>query len=99
MQQSACRLSGIVSCPMILVFGCRQSEVDHIYKEETIQAKNKEVFKELYAAYSREPDKPKVGALNHPLLWASEMITALFKIKSHGLEMAQCKLLSLAVLG
>uniref|UniRef100_G3PM77 Nitric oxide synthase n=1 Tax=Gasterosteus aculeatus aculeatus TaxID=481459 RepID=G3PM77_GASAC len=51
--------NGIVSCPMILVFGCRQSEVDHIYKEETIQAKNKEVFKELYTAYSREPDKPK----------------------------------------
>uniref|UniRef100_A0A8D0APC8 Nitric oxide synthase n=1 Tax=Sander lucioperca TaxID=283035 RepID=A0A8D0APC8_SANLU len=50
---------GIESCPMILVFGCRQSEMDHIYKEETIQAKNKEAFKELYAAYSREPGKPK----------------------------------------
>uniref|UniRef100_A0A672YJZ9 Nitric oxide synthase n=1 Tax=Sphaeramia orbicularis TaxID=375764 RepID=A0A672YJZ9_9TELE len=50
---------GIESCPMILVFGCRQSEMDHIYKEETIQAKNKEVFKELYTAYSREPGKPK----------------------------------------
>nr|XP_020453884.1 nitric oxide synthase, brain [Monopterus albus] len=49
----------IKSGPMILVFGCRQSEMDHIYKEETIQAKNKEVFKELYAAYSREPGKPK----------------------------------------
>lgn len=52
------------SCPMILVFGCRQSEMDHIYKEETIQAKNKGVFKELYTAYSREPGKPKVQALN-----------------------------------
>ncbi|XP_022076041.1 nitric oxide synthase, brain [Acanthochromis polyacanthus] len=51
--------TGIESCPMILVFGCRQSEMDHIYKEETIQAKNKEVFKELYTAYSREPGKPK----------------------------------------
>ncbi|KAA8592537.1 hypothetical protein FQN60_017992 [Etheostoma spectabile] len=50
---------GIKSCPMILVFGCRQSEMDHIYKEETIQAKNKEAFKELYTAYSREPGKPK----------------------------------------
>uniref|UniRef100_A0A3B5A3N0 nitric-oxide synthase (NADPH) n=1 Tax=Stegastes partitus TaxID=144197 RepID=A0A3B5A3N0_9TELE len=49
----------IESCPMILVFGCRHSEMDHIYKEETIQAKNKEVFKELYTAYSREPGKPK----------------------------------------
>ncbi|XP_015234349.1 PREDICTED: nitric oxide synthase, brain [Cyprinodon variegatus] len=51
--------NGIKSCPMILVFGCRQSEIDHIYKEETLQAKNREVFKELYAAYSREPGKPK----------------------------------------
>ncbi|XP_061880300.1 nitric oxide synthase, brain [Entelurus aequoreus] len=50
---------GIESWPMTLVFGCRQSEMDHIYKEETIQAKNKEVFKELYTAYSREPGKPK----------------------------------------
>ncbi|KAM7391186.1 hypothetical protein PAMP_021893 [Pampus punctatissimus] len=50
---------GIESWPMILVFGCRQSEMDHIYKEETILAKNKEVFKELYTAYSREPGKPK----------------------------------------
>uniref|UniRef100_A0A8C9TBP6 Nitric oxide synthase n=1 Tax=Scleropages formosus TaxID=113540 RepID=A0A8C9TBP6_SCLFO len=51
---------GITSCPMILVFGCRQSQMDHIYKEETIQAKNKGAFKELYSAYSREPGKPKV---------------------------------------
>ncbi|KAM4615802.1 nitric oxide synthase 1 [Polymixia lowei] len=50
---------GIKSGPMILVFGCRQSQMDHIYKEETIQAKNKEVFQELYTAYSREPGKPK----------------------------------------
>uniref|UniRef100_A0A674BQZ7 Nitric oxide synthase n=1 Tax=Salmo trutta TaxID=8032 RepID=A0A674BQZ7_SALTR len=50
---------GIKSCPMILVFGCRQSQIDHIYKEETIQAKNKDVFKELYTAYSREPGRPK----------------------------------------
>ncbi|XP_035386188.1 nitric oxide synthase, brain [Electrophorus electricus] len=50
---------GIKSCPMILVFGCRQSQMDHIYREETIQAKNKEVFEELYTAYSREPGRPK----------------------------------------
>ncbi|XP_013866594.1 nitric oxide synthase 1 [Austrofundulus limnaeus] len=51
--------NGIKSCPMILVFGCRQSEMDHIYKEETVQARNKDVFSELYAAFSREPGKPK----------------------------------------
>ncbi|KAJ3603901.1 hypothetical protein NHX12_028642 [Muraenolepis orangiensis] len=50
---------GLESGSLVLVFGCRQSQMDHIYKEETIQAKNKEVFKELYTAYSREPGKPK----------------------------------------
>ncbi|XP_078410153.1 nitric oxide synthase 1 [Cetorhinus maximus] len=50
---------GVKSCPMTLVFGCRQSKIDHIYREETIQVKSKGVFKELYTAYSREPTKPK----------------------------------------
>nr|XP_036849380.1 nitric oxide synthase, brain isoform X1 [Manis javanica]XP_036849381.1 nitric oxide synthase, brain isoform X1 [Manis javanica]XP_036849382.1 nitric oxide synthase, brain isoform X1 [Manis javanica]XP_036849384.1 nitric oxide synthase, brain isoform X1 [Manis javanica]XP_036849385.1 nitric oxide synthase, brain isoform X1 [Manis javanica] len=50
---------GMSPCPMILVFGCRQSKIDHIYREETLQAKNKGVFRELYTAYSREPDRPK----------------------------------------
>lgn len=47
---------------MTLVFGCRQSQIDHIYKEETLQARSMGVFRELYTAYSREPDKPKVTA-------------------------------------
>uniref|UniRef100_A0A8C4TCU9 Nitric oxide synthase n=1 Tax=Erpetoichthys calabaricus TaxID=27687 RepID=A0A8C4TCU9_ERPCA len=51
--------NGIIGSPMILVFGCRQAKIDHIYKEETLQAKNKGVFEELYTAYSREPGKPK----------------------------------------
>ncbi|XP_038647078.1 nitric oxide synthase, brain [Scyliorhinus canicula] len=50
---------GLKPCPMVLVFGCRQSEIDHIYREETIEAKSKGVFQELYTAYSREPTKPK----------------------------------------
>ncbi|XP_038619697.1 LOW QUALITY PROTEIN: nitric oxide synthase, brain [Tachyglossus aculeatus] len=50
---------GISAGPMVLVFGCRQAEIDHIYKDETQQAKKKGVFKELYTAYSREPEKPK----------------------------------------
>lgn len=48
---------------MVLVFGCRQAKVDHIYREETLQARNLGVFRELYTAYSREPDKPKVTLL------------------------------------
>ncbi|XP_019609536.1 nitric oxide synthase 1 isoform X2 [Rhinolophus sinicus] len=50
---------GMSPCPMILVFGCRQSKIDHIYREETLQARSTGVFRELYTAYSREPDKPK----------------------------------------
>ncbi|KAM3826174.1 nitric oxide synthase 1 isoform 2-T2 [Vipera latastei] len=50
---------GLKPCPMTLVFGCRQSKIDHIYKEETLLAKSSGVFKELFTAYSREPDKPK----------------------------------------
>ncbi|XP_061226509.1 nitric oxide synthase 1 [Neopsephotus bourkii] len=50
---------GLKPCPMVLVFGCRQSRIDHIYKEETLFAKAQGVFRELYTAYSREPDKPK----------------------------------------
>ncbi|XP_053225845.1 nitric oxide synthase, brain isoform X1 [Podarcis raffonei] len=50
---------GLKPCPMMLVFGCRQSKIDHIYKEETLLAKSSGVFKELFTAYSREPDKPK----------------------------------------
>ncbi|XP_043922256.1 nitric oxide synthase, brain-like [Protopterus annectens] len=44
---------------MTLVFGCRQSKLDHIYKQETIKAKQKGVFKEVYTAYSREPGVSK----------------------------------------
>ncbi|XP_053556478.1 nitric oxide synthase, brain isoform X2 [Bombina bombina] len=50
---------GLKPCPMILVFGCRESKIDHIYKEEALLAKSKGVFKELFTAYSREPNKPK----------------------------------------
>ncbi|XP_032898999.1 nitric oxide synthase, brain isoform X1 [Amblyraja radiata] len=51
--------NGMKAGPMTLVFGCRQSHIDHIYREETIHVKNKGVFKELHTAYSREPGKPK----------------------------------------
>ncbi|KAM4709511.1 nitric oxide synthase 1 isoform 1-T1 [Discoglossus pictus] len=50
---------GLKPCPMILVFGCRESKIDHIYNEEAMIAKDKGVFKELFTAYSREPNKPK----------------------------------------
>ncbi|XP_041100980.1 nitric oxide synthase, endothelial-like [Polyodon spathula] len=45
---------------MVLVFGCRQAEFDHIYKEEMEEAKCKGVFSGIYTAYSREEHTFKV---------------------------------------
>lgn len=45
---------------MTLVFGCRQSDTDHLYQAETLQLKRKGVLKDVYTAYSREPSQPKV---------------------------------------
>ncbi|XP_078067325.1 nitric oxide synthase 1-like [Mustelus asterias] len=47
-------------CSMILIFGCRHPQMDHLYKEEMMEAKKKGVFKEIYTAYSRDPDRKKV---------------------------------------
>ncbi|XP_038631288.1 nitric oxide synthase, brain-like [Scyliorhinus canicula] len=53
-------IKGLEPCPMTLIFGCRRSQMDHLYREEMMDAKMKGVFKEIYTAYSREPDKKKV---------------------------------------
>lgn len=44
---------------MTLVFGCRQAELDHIFKDETLHAKQNGAFKEVHTGYSREPNIPK----------------------------------------
>ncbi|XP_043560201.1 nitric oxide synthase, brain-like isoform X1 [Chiloscyllium plagiosum] len=51
--------AGLKQCEMSLIFGCRYSQMDHLYKEEMMEAKNKGVFKEIYTAYSRDPDRKK----------------------------------------
>ncbi|NXV83388.1 NOS2 protein, partial [Atlantisia rogersi] len=51
---------GIKAGDMTLLFGCRQPDMDHIYKEETEEMKRKGVLKEVYTAYSRQPGQPKV---------------------------------------
>uniref|UniRef100_A0A8B9GF76 Nitric oxide synthase n=1 Tax=Amazona collaria TaxID=241587 RepID=A0A8B9GF76_9PSIT len=45
---------------MTLLFGCRQPDMDHLYKAETEEMKRKGVLKEVYTAYSRQPGQPKV---------------------------------------
>ncbi|NP_001290142.1 nitric oxide synthase, inducible [Meleagris gallopavo] len=51
---------GIKAGDMILLFGCRQPDMDHIYKEEVEEMKRKGVLKEVFTAYSRLPGQPKV---------------------------------------
>uniref|UniRef100_A0A8C3XKM3 Nitric oxide synthase n=1 Tax=Chelydra serpentina TaxID=8475 RepID=A0A8C3XKM3_CHESE len=51
---------GIKGRGMTLLFGCRQSDMDHLYREETQEMKRKGVLKEVYTAYSRQPGQAKV---------------------------------------
>ncbi|KAM9370506.1 nitric oxide synthase, inducible [Phaethornis superciliosus] len=51
---------GIKGGDMILLFGCRQPDMDHIYKEETEKMRKKGVLTEVYTAYSRQPGQAKV---------------------------------------
>ncbi|POI35892.1 hypothetical protein CIB84_000355 [Bambusicola thoracicus] len=51
---------GIKGGDMILLFGCRQPDMDHIYKEEVEEMRRKGVLKEVFTAYSRQPGQPKV---------------------------------------
>nr|KAG5713275.1 hypothetical protein BaRGS_007802 [Batillaria attramentaria] len=45
---------------MILYFGCRQNNVDNIYRDELAQAKADKVLNDYHVALSREPGQPKV---------------------------------------
>ena len=46
--------------PMYLFFGCRQSAVDQIYRNDVMRAKLCGALDEYFVALSREPGKPKV---------------------------------------
>lgn len=45
---------------MTLVFGCRCSQLDHLYRDEVQDARQRGVFGCVLTAFSREPDSPKV---------------------------------------
>uniref|UniRef100_A0A8U7PAC7 Nitric oxide synthase n=1 Tax=Corvus moneduloides TaxID=1196302 RepID=A0A8U7PAC7_CORMO len=51
---------GLRGGDMTLLFGCRQPDLDHIYREETEEMQRKGVLKDLYTAYSRLPGQEKV---------------------------------------
>lgn len=46
---------------MTLVFGCRCSQLDHLYRDEVQDAQQRGVFGRVLTAFSREPNSPKVG--------------------------------------
>ncbi|KAK1173522.1 nitric oxide synthase, endothelial-like [Acipenser oxyrinchus oxyrinchus] len=69
---------------MVLVFGCRQAEFDHIYKEEMEDMKCKEALSGVYTAYSREEHTPKMyvqDILREQL--ASEVFRTLCEQRGH----------------
>uniref|UniRef100_A0A8B9LBP6 Nitric oxide synthase, inducible n=1 Tax=Astyanax mexicanus TaxID=7994 RepID=A0A8B9LBP6_ASTMX len=51
---------GLKESPMMLVFGCRDSDTDHLYKEETYEMRENGTLKSITPAYSRQPGHPKV---------------------------------------
>lgn len=53
-------IAGLQKSSMMLVFGCRGAETDHLYKEETFAMKKNGTLKSIIPAYSRQPGYPKV---------------------------------------
>ncbi|NXW68045.1 NOS2 protein, partial [Hirundo rustica] len=51
---------GLTGGDMTLLFGCRQPDLDHIYREETEEMKRRGVLRDIYTAYSRLPGQEKV---------------------------------------
>nr|XP_020655911.1 nitric oxide synthase, endothelial isoform X1 [Pogona vitticeps] len=52
-------VKGLPPGEMTLVFGCRSSCHDHIYKEEIQQAQSKGALSQVLTGFSRDPDYPK----------------------------------------
>ena len=46
---------------MQLYFGCRNTSLDFLYKDELINMKEGGILDDVYVALSREPDQPKVN--------------------------------------
>lgn len=57
-------LQGLKGSPMTLVFGCRDSDTDHLYKEETLDMRDNGTLSSITTAYSRQTGQPKVDKHN-----------------------------------
>ncbi|MGH0118446.1 UNVERIFIED_CONTAM: hypothetical protein FKN15_054298 [Acipenser sinensis] len=82
--RTLCEQRGKKPKEMVLVFGCRQAEFDHIYKEEMEDMKCKGALSGVYTAYSREEHTPKMyvqDILREQL--ASEVFRTLCEQRGH----------------
>ncbi len=70
----------------VLYFGCRNPEVDYLYKEELEKAVEDKVLDELHVAFSREKGKPKVYVQN--LL--SQNAASTWKLLNEGAHLYVC---------
>ncbi|XP_042129140.1 nitric oxide synthase 3 isoform X2 [Peromyscus maniculatus bairdii] len=52
-------IKGLQPAPMTLVFGCRCSQLDHLYRDEVLDAQKRGVFGHILTAFSRDPGSPK----------------------------------------
>ncbi|XP_029443835.1 nitric oxide synthase, endothelial isoform X1 [Rhinatrema bivittatum] len=69
---------------MILVFGCRCSDLDHIYKEESLEAKSRGALTQILTAFSREPGTVKTyvqDILKTTL--ATQVYKVLYQLQGH----------------
>ncbi|RXN25944.1 nitric oxide inducible-like protein [Labeo rohita] len=52
--------TGLKGNPTTLVFGCRGSDTDHLYKEEALDMRDNGALSSITTAYSRQTGQPKV---------------------------------------
>ncbi|XP_051966525.1 nitric oxide synthase, inducible-like [Xyrauchen texanus] len=52
--------TGLKGNPITLVFGCRDSDTDHLYREETLDMRDNGTLSSITTAYSRQAGQPKV---------------------------------------
>ncbi|RXN16225.1 nitric oxide inducible-like protein [Labeo rohita] len=53
------KMTGLQISPMTLLFGCRDSQTDHLYKVETLKLRLDGILGNVHTAYSRQPGKQK----------------------------------------
>lgn len=68
---------------MILYFGCRQNNVDNIYKDELAVAKNDKILKDYRISLSREAGQPKVYVQDILFQHAQETYECVIKRGGH----------------